>query len=128
MPPKRQASIKASQSLGKAKRRQQPAVKPKPTATASPNRSPKAQARIAKVAEKRSLTDLEKEEIIRELRDFDLNSKFGPCVGISRIERWERAKVYNKAPPVRVGELLVDEWLQEQLGESLTENLWHKIL
>lgn len=33
---------------------------------------------------------------------FDLNSRFGPCSGLSRLERWERAKRLGLRPPVDV--------------------------
>ncbi|KAF7294372.1 hypothetical protein HMN09_01166500 [Mycena chlorophos] len=33
------------------------------------------------------------------LRVFDLSCEFGPCVGISRLDRWERAKTLGLSPP-----------------------------
>ena len=42
----------------------------------------------------------------KELKAFDLNMKWGPCAGISRISRWERANEFNLDPPARVMELL----------------------
>lgn len=33
------------------------------------------------------------------LREFDLSSKYGPCMGISRLERWERAAKLGLEPP-----------------------------
>lgn len=42
----------------------------------------------------------------RLLRAFDLNSKFGPCVGMTRLERWERAEKFGLAPPADVKALL----------------------
>lgn len=36
------------------------------------------------------------------LRSFDLSSRFGPCSGLSRMERWERAKVMGLDPPEEV--------------------------
>jgi DNA polymerase delta subunit 4 len=40
------------------------------------------------------------------LRDFDLTGKYGPCVGISRIERFERAEKLGLQPPAVVGQIL----------------------
>ena len=36
------------------------------------------------------------------LRVFDLSSKYGPCVGITRLQRWERAKKWGLNPPEEV--------------------------
>ncbi|KAI9458434.1 DNA polymerase delta, subunit 4-domain-containing protein [Lactarius psammicola] len=35
------------------------------------------------------------------LRIFDLSYEYGPCVGVTRMERWERAAVLGLNPPVR---------------------------
>tara|TARA_B110001452_G_scaffold235729_1_gene214666 strand:+ start:1652 stop:2110 length:459 start_codon:yes stop_codon:yes gene_type:complete len=40
------------------------------------------------------------------LRSFDLDQKFGPCVGLSRKERWERAESFGLEPPAKVWSLL----------------------
>lgn len=42
---------------------------------------------------------LQEEAAEAALRQFDLTSKFGPCVGISRLERWERAAKLGLDPP-----------------------------
>jgi DNA polymerase delta subunit 4 len=36
------------------------------------------------------------------LRVFDLTSEYGPCVGISRLARWERAREWGLNPPQEV--------------------------
>lgn len=36
------------------------------------------------------------------LRTFDLSCEYGPCVGVSRLERWERAKDMGLDPPQEV--------------------------
>ncbi|XP_060075793.1 DNA polymerase delta subunit 4-like [Ylistrum balloti] len=41
------------------------------------------------------------------LREFDMNLEFGPCIGITRLERWERAHKHGLQPPQEVKELLV---------------------
>ena len=33
------------------------------------------------------------------LRQFDLSSKYGPCIGMTRLERWERAEKLGLSPP-----------------------------
>ncbi|KAH9021424.1 DNA polymerase delta, subunit 4-domain-containing protein, partial [Lactarius pseudohatsudake] len=35
------------------------------------------------------------------LRIFDLSYEYGPCVGVTRMERWERASALGLYPPVR---------------------------
>lgn len=36
------------------------------------------------------------------LRVFDMTSAYGPCVGMSRLQRWERAKKWGLNPPEEV--------------------------
>jgi DNA polymerase delta subunit 4 len=45
-------------------------------------------------------------DVAAELRRFDLDAKFGPCAGLTRLERWERAKQLGLEPPVQIRELL----------------------
>lgn len=40
------------------------------------------------------------------LRQFDLNSSYGPCAGISRLDRWRRAEKLGKNPPEEVLDIL----------------------
>jgi DNA polymerase delta subunit 4 len=40
------------------------------------------------------------------LRVFDLSYEFGPCVGIPRLERWERAQALGLKPPKEVYDIL----------------------
>lgn len=44
-----------------------------------------------------------KEEV---LRHFDMNMAYGPCIGMGRLERWERANKLGLKPPAEVGNLL----------------------
>ncbi|CCG81598.1 DNA polymerase delta subunit 4 [Taphrina deformans PYCC 5710] len=48
------------------------------------------------------------------LRDFDLTGKYGPCVGISRLDRYNRAVAMKMNPPVEVGKILNTQQAQEQ--------------
>ncbi|KAI0701136.1 DNA polymerase delta, subunit 4-domain-containing protein [Cerioporus squamosus] len=43
------------------------------------------------------------------LRVFDLSYEYGPCVGVSRLERWERAQALGLSPPPEVKEILLTE-------------------
>ncbi len=36
------------------------------------------------------------------LRIFDMTSRYGPCVGVTRLQRWERAKKWGLNPPEEV--------------------------
>ncbi|KAF7302084.1 hypothetical protein MIND_00775100 [Mycena indigotica] len=40
------------------------------------------------------------------LRVFDLSYEYGPCVGISRLQRWERAQAMGLSPPIEVRDIL----------------------
>jgi hypothetical protein len=42
------------------------------------------------------------------LRKFDLSYEYGPCVGVSRLERWKRAEDLGLEPPVEVGDVPLD--------------------
>lgn len=49
------------------------------------------------------------------LRDFDLTGKYGPCVGISRLDRFNRAVRMNKNPPPEVGKILATQQADEKV-------------
>ncbi|TFY54141.1 hypothetical protein EVG20_g9831 [Dentipellis fragilis] len=51
----------------------------------------------------------EQKSVHHILRVFDLSYEYGPCVGVSRLERWERAEALGLNPPVRGPRNLVDE-------------------
>ncbi|KIL69102.1 hypothetical protein M378DRAFT_176093 [Amanita muscaria Koide BX008] len=45
-------------------------------------------------------------EISKILRIFDLSDEYGPCIGVSRLERWERAHAFGMNPPEEVNRSL----------------------
>jgi hypothetical protein len=47
----------------------------------------------------KKLTPAQAEQL---LSTFDLDQAFGPSVGLSRAERWERARVLGLSPPLEV--------------------------
>ncbi|CAJ0646555.1 13123_t:CDS:2 [Entrophospora sp. SA101] len=51
---------------------------------------------------------------------FDLNYKFGPCVGITRLQRWDRANKHGLQPPSQVKELL-----SGTRAPNLNESVFH---
>ncbi|XP_021816141.1 uncharacterized protein LOC110758564 [Prunus avium] len=56
----------------------------------------------------------EQEELLRQ---FDMNMAYGPCVGMTRLERWERACILGLNPPKEVESLLTG-------GKVCCECLW----
>jgi len=48
------------------------------------------------------------------LKKFDLDGRWGPCVGISRLARWERAKKLGKNPPMVIGKILSSDLAKNQ--------------
>ncbi|XP_034044991.1 DNA polymerase delta subunit 4 [Thalassophryne amazonica] len=48
-----------------------------------------------------------KDNELEKLRQFDLDWRFGPCIGISRLQRWERAQLHGLNPPEEIRDLLL---------------------
>lgn len=48
--------------------------------------------------------DYDKEEEM--LRQFDMNIAYGPCLGMTRLDRWERALRLGMNPPNEIEKLL----------------------
>ncbi|KAF9072093.1 DNA polymerase delta, subunit 4-domain-containing protein [Rhodocollybia butyracea] len=54
------------------------------------------------------LIHAEKQNRIHDiLRVFDLTYNYGPCIGISRIDRWERAQALGLNPPSEIRDILL---------------------
>lgn len=49
------------------------------------------------------------------LRVFDMDYEYGPCVGLSRLQRWERASAMGLNPPHEVKDILMT---QEGLSDT----------
>lgn len=64
-----------------------------------------------------SATSLAEHE--RVLRAFDFSTKFGPCVGLTRLQRWERAARLQLDPPVEVKQLLDKYGSSSRLNECV---------
>lgn len=43
------------------------------------------------------------------MRDFDLSPRYGPCVGITRLDRYRRAEKMGLKPPIEVIQILETE-------------------
>ncbi|KAM7418343.1 hypothetical protein PAMA_015798 [Pampus argenteus] len=60
-----------------------------------------------------------REEELQKLRQFDLDWRFGPCTGISRLQRWERAKLHGLNPPEEIRYLLLQTHTDAEYNQSL---------
>ncbi|KAG7275233.1 hypothetical protein CRUP_034823 [Coryphaenoides rupestris] len=65
------------------------------------------QPRTPPQKEAESSTMAEQEKKLQRLKQFDLDLKYGPCTGISRLQRWERAQLHGLNPPQEIKELLM---------------------
>ncbi|NWJ11858.1 DPOD4 polymerase, partial [Crypturellus undulatus] len=45
--------------------------------------------------------------VLDMLRLFDLAWEYGPCTGITRLQRWERAQALGLSPPALVRDALL---------------------
>ncbi|XP_070412276.1 DNA polymerase delta subunit 4 isoform X2 [Nothobranchius furzeri] len=61
-----------------------------------------------------------REEELQKLRQFDLDWRFGPCTGISRLQRWDRAQLHGLEPPEEIRYLL----LQTHTDAEYRLSLW----
>lgn len=57
---------------------------------------------------------------LQELKKFDLDWKFGPCTGINRLQRWERAALHGLNPLQEIKDIL----LKESTDPEYTQGLW----
>lgn len=66
------------------------------------------------------------EKGLAKLKTFDLDMKFGPCVGIGRLARWKRGLDLDLCPPREIHDLLRDRELQA-IRPDLDRYLWYSI-
>uniref|UniRef100_A0A1A7WFP1 Polymerase (DNA-directed), delta 4, accessory subunit n=2 Tax=Iconisemion striatum TaxID=60296 RepID=A0A1A7WFP1_9TELE len=71
-------------------------------------------------AEQQDVFKATREEDIQKLKQFDLDWRFGPCTGISRLQRWERAQLHGLKPPEEIRYLL----LQTHTDPEYSLSLW----
>ncbi|XP_064281900.1 DNA polymerase delta subunit 4 [Passer domesticus] len=60
--------------------------------------------------------------LMEMLRRFDLSWEYGPCTGITRLQRWERAQELGLSPPGPIREAL----LEHRDNPDVTYSLWHE--
>jgi DNA polymerase delta subunit 4 len=58
------------------------------------------------------IDDSDKHEDV--LRQFDMNPAYGPCLGMSRLARWERAQRLGLNPPKEIEGLLKGEKVRSE--------------
>lgn len=61
------------------------------------------------------------EEDFKILKDFDLNWEYGPSMGITRLERWNRADKHGLNPSPAVKQLVQEH----SKDERYTQCLWN---
>uniref|UniRef100_A0A7S4PS88 DNA polymerase delta subunit 4 n=1 Tax=Cryptomonas paramaecium TaxID=2898 RepID=A0A7S4PS88_9CRYP len=59
------------------------------------------------------------EDAESELKSFDICSKYGPCMSLTRRERYNRAKSLDLAPPERISNIL------DAFPELSKNSIWH---
>ncbi|KAM9660088.1 DNA polymerase delta subunit 4 isoform 2-T2 [Trichechus inunguis] len=91
------------------KRREGPAGHSKGELAAEPGEEPRSPSGDVDEAE------------LELLRQFDLAWQYGPCTGITRLQRWHRAEQMGLDPPLKVHEVL-----RTHLGDPRFQcSLWH---
>lgn len=56
---------------------------------------------------------------LERLRSFDLEWQYGPCTGITRLERWERAEFLGLQPPKAIRDLVLEHGDDPRFVNSL---------
>ncbi|KAH0621158.1 hypothetical protein JD844_022204 [Phrynosoma platyrhinos] len=74
------------------------------------------------VQAKSPLQDTALPDQVELLKQFDLSWQYGPCTGITRLQRWERAELLGLSPPVNVKELL----LKHNQDPLVIYSLWYE--
>ncbi|KAK4189819.1 DNA polymerase delta subunit 4 [Podospora australis] len=64
-------------------------------------------SRMAKEVHRKHTRDLTTGEKV--LRYFDVSSQYGPCIGITRLKRWQRAERLGLHPPIEALAVLLKE-------------------
>uniref|UniRef100_A0A8D0BTN5 DNA polymerase delta 4, accessory subunit n=1 Tax=Salvator merianae TaxID=96440 RepID=A0A8D0BTN5_SALMN len=68
------------------------------------------------------LKDTAQPDQLELLKQFDLSWQYGPCTGLTRLQRWERADSLGLDPPIIVRDLL----LKYDEDPLVTYCLWHE--
>ncbi|XP_066380510.1 uncharacterized protein [Miscanthus floridulus] len=80
-----------------------PALHVHPSPGTNPNRSIRFDSSL--------VTADQQEERERAAREFDMDMRYGPCLGVTRAQRWRRAAELGLAPPPALLALCTDDQL-----------------
>ncbi|XP_033014918.1 DNA polymerase delta subunit 4 isoform X2 [Lacerta agilis] len=81
----------------------------------------KAQSPLHDTVIVQAVQDAAHPDQLETLKQFDLSWQYGPCTGITRLQRWERAELLGLHPPAMVRELLE----KHNKDPLVTYSLWH---
>ncbi|XP_034981516.2 DNA polymerase delta subunit 4 [Zootoca vivipara] len=81
----------------------------------------KAQSLLHDTVTVQAVQDAAHPDQLETLKQFDLSWQYGPCTGITRLQRWERAQLLGLNPPAMVRELLE----KHNKDPLVTYSLWH---
>ena len=73
----------------------------------------------AEIREVETGVKLSWDEAEARLREWDMNARFGPCMSMSRLERWNRAQRLEMDPPVFIHNVL------QAFPELKDKSIWH---
>ncbi|KAJ7901630.1 DNA polymerase delta, subunit 4-domain-containing protein [Mycena leptocephala] len=89
-------------------------------------KDPRWRSHIAAVRAKRGYLQLihaeDQDKFHDILRVFDLSYEYGPCIGVTRLERWERAAALGLNPPIEVRDILTT---RQGGKESYTQSVFY---
>uniref|UniRef100_A0A6V3RNN7 DNA polymerase delta subunit 4 n=1 Tax=Lotharella globosa TaxID=91324 RepID=A0A6V3RNN7_9EUKA len=74
-----------------------------------------------KAKQKPKVSKKHREDVERRLKEFDMDATYGPCIGITRIKRWERANKFGLNPPMDIKDLL-------EMGQGEPNAAWDELL
>ncbi|KAK3846076.1 MAG: DNA polymerase delta, subunit 4-domain-containing protein [Linnemannia gamsii] len=87
-----------------------------PLLKTSPEQRYQSHSKVTPVGIKSGIHQSGISEHEKMLRQFDLTSKYGPCLNMTRLERWERALQLGLAPPMDIkDELIKDATLNDPI-------------
>eukprot|EP00053_Salpingoeca_punica_P021475 m.213050 g.213050 ORF g.213050 m.213050 type:complete len:118 (-) comp22691_c0_seq1:220-573(-) len=66
-----------------------------------------------------SAEDVQAQAQLSALKTFDLDMRYGPCAGMTRLERWQRAKDDGLNPPAELPAIITSHSDDVQFTESL---------
>ena len=94
--------------------------KPPPPPAMKKPADPAAEIRAVEASEQGAApTMLSWEEAEARLREWDMSSRFGPCMSMTRLERWNRASKLELDPPVFIRNVM------EAFPELKDKSVWH---